>query len=89
MMLYLEYIEKEIIERLDKGEKVYIESGAWNDCIIAYSIRKFKTYSWQEYEEEEITFVTTAYVFPKNINLSDWNYIKTEEFKGNLFIHVW
>lgn len=40
-------IEDEIISRLDKGEKVYIDSGAANDSITSYSIKKYKTYSWQ------------------------------------------
>ena len=84
----IKYIEKEIIDRLDKGEKVYIESGALNDCITSYSIRKYKTYSWQEYEENEITFTTTACVFPEHITLSDWDNVDTEEFYGNLFVHV-
>ena len=35
-------LEKEIIERLDKGEEVYIESGAANDCITGYSVKKYK-----------------------------------------------
>lgn len=39
------WIERDIIERLDKGEKVFIESGAANDCITSYSVRKYKTHS--------------------------------------------
>ena len=85
----IETIEKEIIERLDKGEIVNLESGCLNDCITAYSIRKYKTYRWQEYEDEEITFTTTACVFPEHIRLSDWDNVDTEEFKNNLFVHVW
>lgn len=85
----VEYIEKEIIKRLDKGEKVYIESGALNDCITSYSIRKYKTYSWQGYEEKEITFTTTACVFPEHIILSNFDNVDTEEFEGKLFVHVW
>lgn len=85
----IEYIEKEIIKRLDRGEKVYIESGALNDCITSYSIRKYKTYSWQAYEKKEITFTTTACVFPKEIMLSNWDNVDAEEFNGQLFVHVW
>ena len=85
----VECIERDIIERLDKGETVYIESGALNDCITSYSIRKYKTYSWQEYEEKEITFTTTACVFSKEIILSNWDNVDTEEFDGKLFVHVW
>lgn len=85
----IEYIENEIISQLDKGEKVYIESGSANDVITSYSIRKYKTFSWQDYEEREITFITTACIFPEKINLSDWDNIDTEEFEGKLFVHVW
>lgn len=85
----IETIEKEIIERLDQGEQVYLESGCLNDCITAYSVKKFKKYSWQEYEDKEITFTTTACVFPEHIRLSDWDNVDTEEFKDKLFVHVW
>lgn len=82
-------IEDDIVSRLENGERVYIESGAANDEITSYSIRKFKTYAWQEYEEKEITFTTTACIFPERINLSDWSNVDTEEFNGKLFVHVW
>lgn len=85
----IECIEKEIIERLDKGEEVYIESGAANDCITGYSVKKYKTHSWQTYEEKEITFITTACIFPEKIMLSNWNNVDTEEFNNKLFVHVW
>ena len=85
----IEWIEREIIEHLDKGEKVFIESGAANDEITAYSIRKYKTHSWQSYEEKEITFTTTACIFPKEIMLSNWDNVDIEEFEGKLFIHLW
>lgn len=85
----IEYIENEIISQLDKGEEVYIESGAANDVITSYSIRKYKTFSWQDYEEREITFTTTACIFPEKINLSDWDNVDTEEFEGKIFVHVW
>lgn len=78
----IETIEEEIIERLDKGEQVYLESGCLNDCIIAYSVKKLC-------EDKEITFTTTACVFPKYIRLSDWDNVDTEEFKAELFVHVW
>lgn len=81
-------IEDEIISRLDKGEKVYIDSGAANDSITSYSIKKYKIYSWQDYEEREVTFTTTAYIFPEKIRLSIWDRVDTEEFKGKLFVHV-
>ena len=85
----IECIENEIISRLDNGEKVYIESGAANDVIISYSIEKYKIHSWQDYEEREITFVTTACIFPEKINLSKWDNVDTQEFEGKLFVHVW
>ena len=85
----IEWIERDIIERLDKGETVFIESGAANDEITGYFVRKYKTYSWQTYEEKEITFTTTACIFPKEIALSNWDNVDTEEFNGKLFVHVW
>lgn len=84
----LKYIEQEIIERLDKGEKIYIESGALNDCIIGYSVRTYKKYAWQDYEEREITFTTTACVFPEKMQLSDWDNVDSDEFNGELFVQV-
>lgn len=85
----IECVEKEIIERLENNKKVFIESGAANDSIYSYSIRTYKTYSWQEYEEREITFTTSACIFPKEIRLSDYDNVDTEEFNGHLFVHVW
>ena len=81
-------IEKEIIQRLDNNETVYIESAASNDVINSYSIQKFKR-GWSEYEEKEITFTTTACIFPKEIKLSYYDNVDTEEFNGELFVHVW
>ena len=59
----IEWVERDIIEKMDQGEKVYIESGAACDCIIGYSVRKYKTYSWQAYEEKEIIFMRGLRVF--------------------------
>lgn len=87
--LNIECIEDEIIEYLDNNREVFIESGAANDTIYSYSIRKYKTYSWQEYEEKEITFITSACIFPREIKLTDYENAETEEFKGNLFVKVW
>lgn len=87
--LHIEYIEKEIINRIDNNKKVYIESGAANDSIISYSIRKYKNHVWEQYEEREVTFTTSACIFPENIKLSDYDNVDTEEFNGNLFVKVW
>ncbi|MDO4974941.1 MAG: hypothetical protein Q4E61_01270 [Alphaproteobacteria bacterium] len=75
----IECIESEILNQLDNNGKVFIESGAANDSIDSYSVRKYKTYSWQEYEEKEITFTTSACIFPKEIKLSDFDNIDTVE----------
>lgn len=74
---WLESIEKDIMERLNTGEDVYIESGCDNDKIIGYSA------------EEEIVFTTTACIFPKHIILSYWDNIDTENYNNKMFIHVW
>ena len=81
-------IEDEIMERLNSGKKVIIDSGACNDKIISYSVRKFKEYVWQTYFDREVTFTTTACVFPRQIALSDYDNVETEEFQDVLFIHV-
>ena len=82
----IEWVERDVVERLDKGEKVYLESGCAIDGITGYSIRKYKR---QAYEEKEVTFTTTAYIFPKEIMLSNWENVDTKEFEGKLFVHVW
>lgn len=84
--IQLEDGENEIILKLDEGKKVYIESGAAVDRIISYSIRKFKTYPC---EEREVTFTTSACIFPKSLRLENYDNVDTEEFNGNLFVHVW
>ena len=84
----IESIENEITERLDKGDKVYIESGAINDCITTYSIRKYKTYAWQTHEDREVTFTTTATTFPKHLQFQSYSHIYIEEFEGTLFVHI-
>ena len=86
----IEWIERDIIERLNKGEKVFIESGAANDEITAYSIRKYKTHSWQSYEEKEITFTTTACIFPEKI-LAPHELIQIgfqDEYTSMSYLHI-
>lgn len=84
----IESIENEIIERLDKGDKVYVESGAINDLIITYSIERYKKFAWQSYEDREVIFTTTAATFPKHLQLQSYSNIYTEEFEGTLFVHI-
>ena len=71
--------EREIIRRLDSGEKVYLESGAANDTITAYEIDAYTN----------VVFTTTACIFPKRVDLRDYDGIDTEEFNGELFVHIW
>ena len=85
----LEGIEKDIMSRLDNGEKVYIESGATVDIITSYEVVKYGSPSCELYEEGENIFTTTSSIFPKRIHLSDYNGIDTEIFKDKLFVHVW
>lgn len=84
----IEDIENEIMEYLDTGKKVYIESGCLNDAIIDYSVRTYKTYAWQEYEEKEVTFTTSACVFPLHLNLKGYSSVDSEDFNGHLFVKV-
>ena len=79
----IENHEKDIMEYLDNDKKVYIEDGCLNDEIVSYSIV-------DKYKEKEIAFITSACVFPKEINFMDQGFeiIKTEDFKGDLFVYV-
>ena len=82
----LECIERDIMEWLDGGKKVYIESGSLNDEILSYSVEKFeKRYG----TEEEVTFTTSACVFPKEVVLTDDCNVDTEVFNGCLFVKIW
>lgn len=85
----IEIIENEIISYLDSGKKVYIESGAANDSILSYRTESYKRYSWQDYEEKEIFFTTSACIFPKEIQLENYSNCDCEDYKGNLFVKVW
>lgn len=78
----VEIIENEIIEYLDNGKKVFIENGCLNDNIISYSVNN-------QFSEREVTFTTSACVFPLYVNLmGSYFNIDTEDFKGNLFVKV-
>lgn len=84
----IQYVEQEIIEYLNCSKSVYIDSGAANDSIVSYTVRSFKEYSWQNYEKKQVSFKTTACIFPEEIELSNYKNISTEDYKGNLFVHV-
>lgn len=84
----IEVIENEIISRLDNKETVYIESGAANDVITSYSVQEFQN-QYQEYDGREVSFFTTACIFPKKIVLSYYENIELEEFRGELFVQVY
>jgi hypothetical protein len=75
----LESTEREIMEYLDAGKKVFIESGALVDSVLGYCAKE---------NEEGVRFITTASVFQKMIQLDSYSSVETEEFGGNLFVHV-
>lgn len=84
----LEGIEDDIRKSLLTGKpykKVYIESGAANDEIINFELDIHETL---RSKDREMTFRTTAAIFPAKINLADYDDIDTEEYNGNLFLHV-
>ena len=83
---WLKCVEREIIEYLNNGKNVYIESGAANDEILLYEIDREPL---SHYPEDDVIFVTSACIFPERIVLSCWDNVDTEEFNGNLFLHVW
>lgn len=85
----LKCIEDEIISYINRKKKVYIESGAANDSIDNYEIQELKPYSWQSHSDREVTFSTSACIFPEQVQLSYWDNIETEEYNGALFVKVW
>jgi len=75
--------EDDIMDYLNRGKKVFIESGCLNDTILSFSISNILN-------EREVIFTTTACVFPEHINFmgQPLSSVYTEDFKGNLFVHV-
>lgn len=73
-------IEQDIVSYLDRGAKVYIESGAANDEIISYS----DPYGYGK----ELVFTTTGTIFPKQLCLYDYTYVDCDDFEGSLFVQV-
>ena len=65
--------------------KVYIDSGALNDEVVSYEYKLYKT---PRLSERKVTLLTTHSVFPAEVDLHDYDHVDTEEFNGNLFIHV-
>lgn len=85
----IKYVEDEIIERLIKGETVNIESGCANDCIYGFTLTQYNERYNKVYVKNLITFKTTACIFPKEVNLRDYENVETEIFEDKLFIHVY
>ena len=88
MSLQRRMVEEAMIEFLQSGKNVYIENGAANDRILGYHVLTYKTHAWQSYMEENITFETSACIFPRLVSLDDYE-VDTEVFEGNLFVRVW
>lgn len=81
-------IEDDVIKSLRTGKpykKIFIESGAANDEIIDYDLSIRESVNKRS---RECRLRTTAAIFPGYINLSDYDDVETEEFQGNLFIHI-
>jgi len=76
----LEGIEDDIRKSLLIGKpykKIFIDSGAANDEIIDFELDIHETL---RKKDREMTFRTTAAIFPAKVDLSEYN--------GNLFVHV-
>lgn len=81
----LESIENEIIEQLDKGGKVIIESGAANDSIFSYVVNVIQGNPFAG-NERNVVFTTSACVFPEKIELADFDHVETNEWNDCLFV---
>ncbi len=68
-----------------KEKKIFIDSGAANDEIIDYELVLRESNSKKE---REVSFKTSASIFPRSIQLSDYSSVDLEEYNGNLFVHV-
>ena len=77
----IEGIEKEIMQWLDDGKNVCIESGAANDAILSYTV---------DADNGEVEFTTSACIFPKKIIFpyAGWS-VDTEIYNDCLFVKVW
>lgn len=79
----------EIQQYLNAGKKVYIESGAAVDRVLSIETLEHKTHAWQEHTDKEYMLHTTACIFPESMQLENYEHVDTEEFGGNLFVHVY
>ena len=80
-------ITKYAMDYLDRGKKVYIESGALNDVITAYTVNQGYDRGWTR-DYDEVLFTSEGGYFGNPIDLSAFSYVDCEEFDGNLFIQV-
>ena len=71
------YMTNKIKRWLDGGKKVYVENGSLNDEIFSYKV---------DPADGEITFVTSACVFPKEISLDSNLSVRLVEFEDCLFV---
>ena len=81
-------IAKYAMDYLDRGKKVYIESGALNDVITGYSINPGYDRGWTK-DYDEVLFTSDGGYFGNPIDLSEFSDVSCEEFDGNLFIQVY
>ena len=80
-------IAKYAMDYLDRGKKVYIESGSLNDVIMGYTINQGEDRGWTK-DYDQVLFTSEGSYFGNPIDLSAFSYVDCEEFDGNLFIHV-
>ena len=74
-----------LVGKKPKYKHIFIDSGAANDEIIDYELEIHET---SRKRERTVVFKTSACIFPRNIKLSDYESVDTEEFNESLFIHV-
>lgn len=80
-------ITKYAMDYLDRGKKVYIESGALNDVITSYTVNQGYDNGWTK-DYDEVLFTSDEGYFGKPIDLTQFSEVDCEEFDGNLFIQV-
>lgn len=83
--LYFRGVQEDIINYLNNGKKVYIESGCLNDEITGFEQGEKMT---DEFWDNGVSFFTSASVFSARISLYSFDSVDCEDVNGCLFVQV-